>query len=1478
MAIYVLIGDACRKDARKHAYEKELENFAAKVEKTQSLDLFDRFPPPYLKKRFERQVRLVASERFYEDHTVVCFLRVLIRGSSDYDGGFTKNTKSWGEKNLEPLISAEEIRVFMVKKLEVSPLPEKRKPTPPEYDYLYTALNSSANPYADIVCCESSDWVCRVTAPDLRNRIALFADAIYEAIFGENKAWQEVRLKSNDDLSFLCRLFPEKKKLFLLAPLTAETRHERDALLEKNRDIMTRPQEEIEEEDILRTSARAYTATVLDDSKLWTDIQMDERGNMALSFEEVEVLESARRPEAFPLFINGRAGSGKSTILQYLFAEYLHCHLSREFPFPLPLYFTCSRELLAIARQSVEKLIHSRQRLAGGDPAKWDARLATATNAAFQEFHSFLYSLLPEGGHQRFPRANYVNYAQFKRLWEAKYAQEPRARNLYGPDISWHVIRTYIKGSNSERYLEPEDYDELPNKQKSVSGDTYRIVSDRVWGKWYSQACAEGRMWDDQDLVREILSQGLALPKYPAVFCDEAQDFTRIELALLFRLSLFSDRSIGGGDLARVPFSFAGDPFQTLNPTGFRWEATKASFVENFILKQDPQQRAGKQDLNYRELSYNYRSSKYIVRFCNCIQLLRSIVFDLPEIRPQTPYQVESDPAQVVYFPRTDSKALERLSKESEIRVIVPCEEDEEQAFVEGDEFLKGVIGCDDTGVPKNVISPVRAKGLEFPRVVLYGFGDACPPGLIEAIKTRRTDLTADQALPFEYFINRVYVAASRPKRRLIIIDSPKAIETFWAFIFDEKRRELLHDGAKNPEIWKEKLAGAVIGRPDSWESDREKPEETARTLEEEGLAREDPFFLRQAAQSYENAGNSRKVTECRARAFFFEQNYLEAGKLFEEIDQADEALKAFWIAGDAGWKAIENLAAEVPSVKVRLEYRLAHFLSNPRSFDEGLDVLLRFVECLTDPTMHARIVSEKPWGHAISEFYRHLIDVGETSAGEGSWQVVCNHTDRVVQKGARVDARHIAVVRYLAGDRKGAYEAWQTVPAAERPESKYLDAKATALPYPGNLIAFGELQERGIEVAESIIVAFEAGGSTDLTTEHWAIVVNAYLRAKRVRDAYVHARRCSSFGDLLRLGLALLEDGKVTHASALIYRAVQVKVIAERWADLAVFIGFVPADFERICGPASTPLLRARWAFTGAAVRWLARSDAFARSSENSVKTQVSEALWRVLKDERSVWHKHFSMLEAGAVLERAGLDRNTLPYYELVESGQGFSEPERREGAMRWLKAKEGQVKRERTEGKRDRGDKHWKEAMSKAEKMDVRDISTIPEFPVLPGFSIEFPDYFEADQILPVPPRDVAPIVIGETDGPLGEPVGEKVPVSDRSSTPGSIGAAEQKKLEFAFGKLRFHYFPNDGRLVIRDEDALEQVTVRIPERVVKGDHDFEQDGADQNVLVCRAWALSLDLTLLESDGAFSIRFGDTGTDIRLPFNSKKLILKA
>ena len=135
--------------------------------------------------------------------------------------------------------------------------------------------------------------------------------------------------------------------------------------------------------------------------------------------------------------------------------------------------------------------------------------------------------------------------------------------------------------------VDPEFYEELARDSKSISDVTFKLIYEKVW-KWYLELCVKEEYWDDQDLVYSVLKYSTdRLSRYPAIFCDEAQDFTNTELELIERLSLYSDRGLPNYLAKRVPFAFAGDPFQTLNPTGFNWSAMQASFHDNIVQKID---------------------------------------------------------------------------------------------------------------------------------------------------------------------------------------------------------------------------------------------------------------------------------------------------------------------------------------------------------------------------------------------------------------------------------------------------------------------------------------------------------------------------------------------------------------------------------------------------------------------------------------------------------------------------------------------------------------------------------------------------------------------------------------------------------------------------------------------------------------------------------------------------------------------------
>lgn len=96
---------------------------------------------------------------------------------------------------------------------------------------------------------------------------------------------------------------------------------------------------------------------------------------------------------------------------------------------------------------------------------------------------------------------------------------------------------------------------------------------------------------------------------------------------------------------------------------------------------------------------------------------------------------------------------------------IIPCQEGEEISFVQGDDFLREIAFDAKEEIARNVLSPTRAKGLEFARVVLYKFGEHGVSGghaekTRSLIDARTQPIRREETLGLEYFLNALYVGA----------------------------------------------------------------------------------------------------------------------------------------------------------------------------------------------------------------------------------------------------------------------------------------------------------------------------------------------------------------------------------------------------------------------------------------------------------------------------------------------------------------------------------------------------------------------------------------------------------------------------------------------------------------------------------------------------------------------------------------------
>lgn len=983
MSMFVFITENCRQEAKRHAMSDDIETIAKQIERTQNTLMFDRFPQPYLvKKKFAgRQGRLIGSEHIVEvdgmEHKLILLLSVMIRGDKDYDGqkGFGHDPDGYGKKTFDPIIEDLKPRFAEIIRERTYKEPPEQKPglQTGEFAFVSTPVSAGCSTKEQSIA-ESRQWIEKVSSRvAILPRIRDFVSDILElARMGERAA----------DLEEKCEPVPQNKRLriayqwldngrILYLHDLCEEGHDPEGAIKKANVIMAE-----------RSFYRAYPTWTLSDEELWVQLEQDRFGNFSLSPEENAILHPSSGKELqFPLFINGRAGSGKSTILQYLYAEYLarYAKVGYEAGQP-PAYFACNGELIRSAIKLVKSILLNNPDYSGSSETERIKKLVEDDSLfknSFRVYHEFLLSLVPAPERCRlFHYGRYVDYARFTKLWMSKFGKTQNAYRDYGPDISWHVIRTYIKGLSTDGILEEDEYQFLRKSEKSVSEGVFSRIYKSVWEAWYkdeSDPDKSRRLWDDQDLVRYVLDNDLIKKSNAAslgIFCDEAQDFTHIELESFLRMSVFAERSVYPHDISKIPFVFAGDEFQTLNPTGFKWESVKSAFVEKFILGICPIANEAKTTVNLVDLKNNYRSVPNIVRFGNSIQALRAAKFALTGVQPQLEWK-EDVGRPVTFFKSDDESFWNALKAREDVHVIVPCHANEELDFIRKDPVLSRHVTINDAqGTTKPpVMSTIRAKGLEYPCVVVYGFGAGLTDdnGNILDFADRPTEDDRTRFLSLEYFLNRLYVAVSRPRSQLYIVDTTDGRKRLWRFAESVDAVKALMKHIRKPEDWRDHVENFEDGTSRHLSATYSfNPEEMAQQYEATGRSDRDPVALNYAASYYGQCKNMQnKAKSCLALALAFQDRFEEAAKLYREINELENAGDCYWrMKCPDGWAAMSELSRKQKELSTHIEYSAARALSSKtsQSVVNVLDTILKKIDAGEQASF-----SSAEWTSAIS-------------------------------------------------------------------------------------------------------------------------------------------------------------------------------------------------------------------------------------------------------------------------------------------------------------------------------------------------------------------------------------------------------------------------------------------------------------------------------------------------------------------------------
>ena len=353
------------------------------------------------------------------------------------------------------------------------------------------------------------------------------------------------------------------------------------------------------------------------------------------------------------------------------------------------------------------------------------------------------------------------------------------------PEFAWYGIRTLIKGYSVKNNYTPLNKSNFQDEKilKPAISDDFDGKLDQLYECYekYNSWLKQNEIRDDMDLVTDVAflldvlksdEGGLIENKFDQVLLDEAQDLTNVEYEVLLYL-------LKAGKKSEVVF--AGDPLQTINPTGFDWNRMKDLMYglgENQDGLSDPQ-----------ILNHNWRTPRSIVEISNGILGLREKVISNEKVQKQEAHEPGMKPVLIYLSDKSgnynvDRDLLERfLTTKSAYKVTV------RKSDKRG---LEDLIEKDNLIEPKklkinhNLHTVTEIKGDEAANIVLYRTGEMGPDDLNKLLSTKEDIKAMDNGtrIRLKFIINQLYILTTRSNEKMYIIESDRHRGRIWETLF----------------------------------------------------------------------------------------------------------------------------------------------------------------------------------------------------------------------------------------------------------------------------------------------------------------------------------------------------------------------------------------------------------------------------------------------------------------------------------------------------------------------------------------------------------------------------------------------------------------------------------------------------------------------------------------------------------------------
>ena len=765
-------------------------------------------------------------------------------------------------------------------------------------------------------------------------------------------------------------------------------------------------------EDIHKQARKGYPDWIMyGEFEDWKKLENDDEANLALSAEEIEVLNNTK----YPYFINGLAGSGKSTILYYLFAHaYTHQpNKCKDF-----VFISYSKKLVKKAQVIVKALLNTNPSYAQN--GKLTDEEEKKLEACFLPFQDFLKNrfLSTEDEFNRFSQSKHIDYEKFKKKYKGE-CKLPEA-DQYSAAIVWSIIRSYIKGRKYNSFFTINDYVSVSRSDKIVNANDFDAIY-KIWKNWYKQY--ENDFWDDLDLIRYILKKLETQPVsgYDIIYCDEAQDFTPIENQLIIKLSKYSKYDLE--KFENIPIAYAGDPNQTVNPTGFSWSRLSDVFNKSF-----KEQINSYISLRNKTLNNNYRSKRTIVEFANSIQYIRKHFLTEDPLQPQEQWNPQENAKPGFFFIDSDSDKEFILKGFEKAECIITGADGEYEKELDGNELTSESTLIEDDLLNRidnktKLYTAISSKGLEFRAVLLYKFAESLPSSFDKILNYQQVD-EADK-YELSHFFTKLYIAVSRAKELLYIIDTKDNYDRFWKYFVDNIFCEKLMQLKGDSTTWCKKIGGISVGDKNQYMLRLEEnfnPLELAEKIYEDAKLSQDPQEMNRAAGYFAEANKINESNECKAYVYLYEMKYFEAGEKFRALNKPKEATEAYW-KGKC-WPELLGYAD-------RAEYKI---------ISQYMTKQLKLVDLINNDEIIVRFNSaDETWREVAFEIKKdsRLIQ-------KEYFFNVCKFLEKLQQRGFPDLKSSIANLYFKIGEYKSAVRYWEELGETEHPDFYMSKEKTT--------------------------------------------------------------------------------------------------------------------------------------------------------------------------------------------------------------------------------------------------------------------------------------------------------------------------------------------------------------------------------------------------------------------------------------------------